>query len=392
VWATQVYPRREGDPLGAFLHALARELPARGFAPVVVAPGADDAPPAEERDGVRVVRFDYAPPGRRTMAYTGEMHVQAARRPALALAFLRRFRAAVAEAVARERPAVVHAHWWAPSGWAAAAPARRASVPLVLSLHGTDVRLLRRWPPLRPVARGVFRTAARVLPVSAALRDAIDALGMPGGERIVLPMPPAAPVPAGAGAPEDGAPPVERAGFLVAARLTAQKRVDVAVEAVCRLAAGRPEARLVIAGDGPERARLEARVAALGAGDRVTFRGMVPGDELARLYRSSVAVLLPSEQEGYGLTLVEGALHGTPAVGARSGGIVELIRPEVTGLLFEPGDEAGLAAALRRLLDDPALARRMGAAAREAARGRTAGPLADRLAGVYRETAAPAPR
>jgi glycogen(starch) synthase len=384
LWVTQVYPRSEGDPLGAFLHALARELPARGFAPTVIAPGADDAPAEEERDGVRIVRFDYAVAGRRTLAYTGEMHVQAARHPLRLVGFLRRFRAAVAAAVADGidggRPALVHAHWWAPSGWAAAAPARAARLPLVLSLHGTDVRLLRRWPLLRPVARGVFRSAARVLPVSAMLRDAVDQLGMPGGERVVLPMPPAAPV----ADPGEPGPAEQRAGFLVAARLTAQKRVDVAIDAIARLRAERPGARLEVAGDGPERARLEARAARLGLGDAVRFRGMVPGEELARLYRNSIAVLLPSEQEGYGLTLVEGALCGTPAVGARSGGIVELIEPDVTGLLFPPGDADGLAAALRRLLDDPALAGKLGEAAREAARARTAAPLADRLAGVYR--------
>jgi glycosyltransferase involved in cell wall biosynthesis len=382
VWCTQVYPRSEGDPLGAFLHALARELPARGFEPVVVAPGADDVPPEEERDGVRIVRFDYAPPGRRTLAYTGEMHVQAKRHPARLVRFLRRFRAAAAAAIREERPAVVHAHWWAPSGWAAAAPAKSAGAPLVLSLHGTDVRLLGKWPFLRPVARGVFGSAARVLPVSTELRRAIDELGMPGGKREVLPMPPAAPVQEG-----EGAPPGERAGFLVAARLTAQKRVDVAIEAVARLRRERPEARLEIAGDGPERKRLEARAAELEVGDGVRFHGMVPGEKLARLYRTSLAVLLPSEQEGYGLTLVEGALCGTPAVGARSGGITDLVVPEETGLLFPPGDAAGLAAALRRLLDEPGLAGRLGAAARIAARERTAGPLADRLAGIYRELA-----
>ncbi|HMB70743.1 MAG TPA: glycosyltransferase, partial [bacterium] len=162
---------------------------------------------------------------------------------------------------------------------------------------------------------------------------------------------------------------------------------EVAIEAIARLRAERPDARLEIAGDGPERARLQAWAAERNVTDAVRFHGMVSGEKLAHLYRTSTAVLLPSEQEGYGLTLVEGALCGTPAVGARSGGITDLVVPEETGLLFPPGDADGLAAALRRLMDEPGLAERLGVAARLAARERTAGPLADRLARIYGELA-----
>ncbi|MEB3323640.1 MAG: glycosyltransferase, partial [Synechococcaceae cyanobacterium] len=89
---TQVYPRRAGDPLGRFLHLLARELPARGFSVRVLTPAADGVPDEDTMDGVFVRRFPYATAGRRTLAYTGEMHRAALRHPLRFASFLRSFR------------------------------------------------------------------------------------------------------------------------------------------------------------------------------------------------------------------------------------------------------------------------------------------------------------
>ena len=93
--------------------------------------------------------------------------------------------------------------------------------------------------------------------------------------------------------------------------------------------------------------------------------------------------MLPSVGEGYGLTLVEGALCEAPPIGSRSGGIPDLIEDGVTGLLFEPDDVAALAGAVTRLAEDSGLARELGRRARARAERATAGPLADRLEAVY---------
>jgi glycosyltransferase involved in cell wall biosynthesis len=377
LWATHVYPRSSGDFLGAFLHRLARELPPRGLRIVVVAPSADGVVDRERRDGVEIRRFRYAPAGRQRLAYTGEMHRAAARRPLLAARFFRAMRRAVGEAIVELEPALVHAHWWAPAGWIAAGPAQRHGVPLVVSLHGTDVRLLGRVPGASVLARHVFRRAALALPVSAALARELARRGLAPARCEVLPMPADADV----FRPGDG---VRRPVFLIAARLTRQKRVDVAIRALARLARQHETVAMEIAGDGPERFSLEGLARSLGVADRVRFAGLLPPEELAERMRSAGAVVLPSEREGYGLSLVEGALCGCALVGARSGGIDEIVEHEKTGLLFEPGDDVGLAAALDRLLRDAPLARRLGEEARGRALGRTAGPLADRLVALYR--------
>lgn len=381
LWATQVYPRAADDAMGGFLHRLARELPARGFAPTIVVPGADGVPAEEMRDGVRIARFRYAAEGKQDLAYTGEMHRQALRRPLRLIAFLRGFRRALRHEVAAGRPGLVHAHWWVPSGWVAAPVAAQARLPLVISLHGTDVRLLGRLSAARPVARGVFRRADRVLPVSRALERSVDALDLGGGAREVLPMPADDTV---FTPPPAGRTPPDPAAFVVAARLTGQKRVDVALRAVADLRRQGVTVRLHVAGDGPQRASLETLAGSLSVDDRVVFHGMLDPSRLADLFRAASAVVLPSVEEGYGLTIVEGALCGLPAIGTRSGGIEELIRDGETGRLVDPDDVAALARAMAELAADPARVVRQGAEALRAARDRTPGPLADRLAGIYR--------
>jgi glycosyltransferase involved in cell wall biosynthesis len=376
LWVTHVYARHPGDMLGGFLHRLARELPPRGYRTVVLAPGASGLAERETRDGVEIRRFAYASPERQVLAYTGEMHRVALRRPRLAWKFFAAMRRAAYEAIAELQPHVVHAHWWVPTAWASAEAANEHRVPLVVSLHGTDVRLAGRVPGAALLARRVLSRAALTLPVSESLAAEVRRLHLTRGTVAVLPMPADADVfrpAAGARAPT----------FVIAARLTRQKRIDVAIRAIARVAAAHPAVTLLIAGDGPERRMLEALATRAGVADVVLFSGVLPPQELAGRLRTATAIVLPSEQEGYGLSLVEGALCECAPVGARSGGITDLIESEVDGLLFPPGDAAALATAIERLATDEALARRLGGKARERALLRTAPPIADRLAGAY---------
>lgn len=100
----------------------------------------------------------------------------------------------------------------------------------------------------------------------------------------------------------------------------------------------------------------------------MTFTGRV--DDVAPWLRASDLFVFPSEFEALGLSLIEAAACGLPAVGARTGGIVDVIEDGVSGLLFTPGDTAGLAAAVRALVADPRRRDEMGRRARQIARDR----------------------
>lgn len=165
-----------------------------------------------------------------------------------------------------------------------------------------------------------------------------------------------------------------------AGRLAAEKRVEDLLRAVADV----PDARLTVVGDGPRRAALEQEARALGLDGRVSWPGYVAwGPALLEVLRRSSVLVLPSATEGLPLVLVEAMSQGTPVVATRVGGVPELVEDGVSGLLVEPGRPDELARALRALLDEPGLRRRLGRAAIAASRRHTLeaqlGPLLDRV-------------
>jgi glycosyltransferase involved in cell wall biosynthesis len=377
LWVTHVYPRWDDDPLGGFLHRLGRELPEFGFSLSVLAPASPGSPAEEIKDGVSILRFPHSAPG---IAYTGEMHRAAARNPAALLLFLQAYQRAMRNALRRIDPSIVHAHWWFPSGWIASRGISRSKARrFVVSVHGTDVRLLARFPLALPIARRVFRRADRALPVSAFLDSWLDHLGVGEGPRTVLPMPAdATRFSIDANTPRGG-------NLVVAARLVRQKRVDLAIRGFAHARRQGADVSLQIVGDGPERSALEALARELKCAESIFFHGVQPPDRVAQWFRSALAVVLSSEEEGYGLVLVEAALCGTPAIGVRSGAIPEVVIEGETGWLREPGDWKGIGEAMVSAIRQPATTLQMGMRARERAQSATARPLAQSLARIYSE-------
>jgi len=153
--------------------------------------------------------------------------------------------------------------------------------------------------------------------------------------------------------------PLEPDSFVFVGRLTAQKALGVALAAVAEV----PAARLLIVGDGPEREPLEREAARLGLGERVRFLGAVSRDRTLALVAGATASVLSSAWENLPHAAVEALSVGVPVVSTAVGGVPEVVRDGENGLLVPPGDPAALAAAMRRLLDDPPLRARLAAAA-----------------------------
>jgi glycosyltransferase involved in cell wall biosynthesis len=169
-----------------------------------------------------------------------------------------------------------------------------------------------------------------------------------------------------------------------AGRLSPEKGADTLIEAARRLS-GR--VRVEIAGEGPDRQRLEGLAA--GNGDNVRFLGRLDSASIDALLTEALALVLPSRwYENQPMIVLEAFARGVPVVATDLGGTPELVRPGTDGFLIPPDDPAALAAALGALLDDPARARAMGKSARERAITDFA-PDAhlSRLEGVYAEAA-----
>lgn len=166
------------------------------------------------------------------------------------------------------------------------------------------------------------------------------------------------------------------------------------VEAAALLAADFPGLVLVLAGaagDAEYLAALQARIAALGLGDRFRFIGFEP--EIRDLLAISTALVHPSHSEGLGLAILEAMAVGLPVVATRCGGPEEVVEDGVSGLLVPPQDPPALAAALRRVLEDPSAARRLGAAAAARVRAFSLEGPARAMERIYRDLlAAPVER
>ena len=201
--------------------------------------------------------------------------------------------------------------------------------------------------PLRLARDADVRRAAHVITPSSYLRELALGWGVPADRATVLPNP-APPLPELAPREElrrglgfDG-PTLAFAG-----RLTAQKSLDVGIEA-----ARRAGVALVIAGDGPDRAALEQ----LG---HARFVGPLARRGVLELFGAADASLLSSSWENFPHTVVEALAVGTPVIATRTGGVAEVVRDGENGLIVEPGDVVALSAAIRRFVEDTALSERL---------------------------------
>jgi glycosyltransferase involved in cell wall biosynthesis len=141
-------------------------------------------------------------------------------------------------------------------------------------------------------------------------------------------------------------------------RLVPVKRLGMLVDALVEVRRDHPGLRAVIAGEGNERASIEARIARHGASDWIELPGRLDDDELLALYRRAWVVASASQREGWGMTLTEAGACGTPAVASSIAGHRDAVSHGRSGLLFD--DERGLVEQLRTVLADVALRQRLG--------------------------------
>ncbi len=345
---TSTFPQWESDPRGAFLRRWWEARAREGESVRVLAPrtawcrGALETP-------LELERFAYAPAWCASVSGEHGILENLRARPYRAL-WLPSFFASMALAVARglARCDRVVAHMMVPCGLVVAPLARRAGVPFEIYGHGTDVDVLVAAPALlRRLVESSFAHAAAIhVPSHDKRRRLLHAMPSLAERCHVATMAQTVPTPALglARRPVPG-----RIVFL--GRLIQQKGVADLLEAATRLG---PGASLVVAGDGPERARLQARAARLGLA--VTFVGFIEGAAKHELLASAAVVCVPSREvgplsEGAPLVVLEARAQRVPVVATRVGGIPELGGDDDGIDLVEPGDAAALARALGERLE-----------------------------------------
>lgn len=246
-------------------------------------------------------------------------------------------------------------------------------LPVVTTLHGTDITLVGRDPSYLPITRFGIEQSDGITAISHYLRTAtqeafcvgcsieviynfVDAEyyrrtpnetlrkeAAPEGERIMLHISTFRPV----------------------------KRITDCIQVLARVVAGVP-ARLIMCGDGPERRDAEELADRLGVADRVLFVGKQPQSTIREYLSICDLLLLPSLTESFGLAALEAMSCEAPVIATRVGGIPEVVDDGVAGYLFEVGDVSGMAESARRILGDPVERKRLGKSGREIAVSRFA--------------------
>lgn len=375
---TTSYPRTPGDFCGHFVHALDRELAALGHEVTVLAPHAPGLAAEETVDGVRVVRFRYAPESFERVAY-GDGIPSNLKRDPLAVLALPSFAAGLRRAV-RSRAAdsdVVHVNW-APT--AALAGRALSDRRVIVTLHGSDTTLARRGGLWRRLLENGLAVATRVIAVSREQEAFLRSAEIWEGPLDVLPSGVAPELLARVRPEQEPGSPFT---FLYAGRLLESKGVMELVTAFNRLAITH-DVRLVLAGKGQAEGLMRERLAAGKAMERAEFLGEVPHDRALELMARSDALVLASHGEGSPLSITEALAIGTPVVGTRVGAVPELLGED--GLVVEPKDPIALARAMGRLVDDASLREWLSREGRERVRTRYTWPaVAARTVRVYRE-------
>jgi glycosyltransferase involved in cell wall biosynthesis len=393
---TSSYPKYPGETTAPFIEEIAAGLVRCGHTVHVVAPFHRDLRRGSFERGVHLHFFRYSPMRALDVwGYAESLQADVGLRGAvyaaapLALGAALRCMLRVTKDERRKtngtapsssvlRPSsfdLIHAHWVLPNGVPAALVAWLRGLPLVLSMHGSDIYLAERAVPLSLAAASTFRVAAAATACSGDLRDRALRLGAPAGLVDIIPY----------GVDPHAFQPDPQAGALVRAelglapeaqlivtvsRLVHKKGLTYLLEAFPQIVREHRRAVLVIGGYGDLRADLERRANDLGVGAIVRFPGQLDRARAARYISAADVYAVPSIRDqggnvdGLPNALLEGMAAARPIVASRVAGIPDVITDGVHGLLLPERDPAAIAASINRLLADPALALRLGAAAR----------------------------
>ncbi len=373
VMVTTSYPRFPGDSVGTFMEPIARSVAARGHEVHVVAPWHPLVARPADDGGVHLHFYRYAPiPSLNVFGYAAAMRADVSLRGAAYIAAPLALAAGwhAARSVARRcRATIMHGHWVVPGGVMAAAAA--PALPLVISLHGSDVYVAETVAPATLAARHAFRRAGYVTACSDDLARRALALGA-APDRIGT-------VPYGVDVdrfrPDSTARAARRLELgvgdrtplvLAAGRLVRKKGFEYLIDALARL----PGVVLALAGEGTLEAELRERARRAGVADRVRCLGNVPQERVGELFAAADVVCVPSVRDDRGNVdglpnvLMEALAAGSPVVTTAAGGILSVVTDDVTGLIVPERDSEAIAAALARIIAQPALGRRLGSAAR----------------------------
>jgi len=367
---TSTFPRWKHDTIPPFVFLLSRELRENGVNIVAVAPHYPKAKFFEIIDGIEIYRFPYFFPfSLQRLCYDGGIMANI-RKSYLAKIQVPLF--LVMEFLftlyvyLKTSPQLIHAHWAIPQGFVASLIKNILRIPLVTSIHGSDIFIFKKGS-LRSLITYTTKSSNIVTLNSSASFNALSSIDIVSKKEII-PM----------GIDTRRFSPdkknhalkvelhIDGPFFLAIGRLVELKGFNFIIDAMKDIIQDYLNAKLVIIGDGPERKNLENQAKKLNIQNNVLFLGNLQNSELPKYYATADIFIGPSittrdgATEAFGIVFIEALSSGTPVISTDVGGIPDIIKDNVTGIVVPQKDSKSIYLAVKKILSDSDLRKRLG--------------------------------
>ena len=377
---TTSYPRFPGDGVGTFLEPIAKGIANLNHRIDVIAPWHPLVKRPQREDNVHFHFFRYAPSKNlHVFGYASALKADVKLRGSAYLVAplaVGMGRSTLRRVVQSSRSDLIHAHWVVPSGFIASAKGSIMTIPLVVSLHGSDVYLAETNFLARMAARSVFRRASWITACSDDLAGRAIALGADSKRITVIPY----------GVDTDRFRPNTETReelrrkhnlgsndpvLVTAGRLVRKKGFEYLVDSLPALICHHPRLRLVVAGGGDLQNALEQRASTVGVRDNIIFLGSVQQDDIARWLTTADVAVIPSVKDDSGNVdglpnvLLEALSSGTPVVATAAGGMGLVAKDGQTARVVPERNSEALTTAITDVLSNPETAAELGKSGRE---------------------------
>ncbi len=389
---TSSYPSVSDVVSQSFMTDLAESLSKKNIDVFVICPHLSGLPHREERNTITIIRFPYwfIPSGQKLCATGG---ITSSLNTSL-LAYMQLIPFCICQflialrTIKRERIDIIHSHWILPQGMIGALIRMITGIPHITSIHGTDIHLVHTRKVFHPFMKMIAYYSQYITANSSHThRLFMEVISSTQTKTAIIPM---------------GIHPEQFSGqsyvkkkkritILFVGRLIQWKGVTYLIHAIKLVISRGWDVHLNIIGNGPEKEELQQFTHTLGIPSNVHFLGNMERKQLLSQYKNADLFVLPSivyknQTEGLGVVLLEAMASGVPVIGSNIGGIPDIIKDDVNGLLVPPGDPQALADAIIRILKNPDLAERFRKAGQETVRDRFSWDvITDQFVEVYQE-------
>ncbi len=373
---TSNFPRWEGDSTTTFILDLAKDLQSLDWKVDILAPHAKGCRREEHMDGVHVRRFRYCiPESLQTLCYGGGALINIRKNPIKRLLIVPFLLAEITSTISCLKSVkydILHTHWILPQGFSGVVAAMLMNVPHIVTIHGGDIFGLR--GRVNQLAKRYVLESANAVTVNSSVTETA-ARQITDKIRCLKRIPMGVAIPSAERVSNGKAAELKRefgsdAQLLIfVGRLVEEKGVGDLIEAARLLLHQGRKVKLLILGEGQDRAKFEQQVKSYGLTDSVIFHGWVASDKVGDYIRAADIFVGPSKTgvdgwvEGQGLTFLEAMANRTAVIATRCGGIVDSVFDGETGLLVDQQQPEQIAAAVIKLLDHDDLCHRLSAAA-----------------------------